>query len=464
MEKIAIISDIHSNITAFKTVLEDIEKRKIKRIFCLGDLTLKGSSPCEVLDLAKEKCEVIVKGNTDDSTVNDEGKHYNWHREKLGKERIKFLDNLPMYYDFYMSGSLIRMFHASKNDLHYRVTDFDTVENKMKLFEDENNVIPDIVLYGDIHIQYMQKFYNKTLVNVGSVGNVIEFLHHDETIEDMSETLQAYYTILEGEFGQKTGKSSLSIQFVRVPYDINKEIELAKKNNSISIENYILELTTAIYRRNKKKLENSKEYWDKGYWEKNIQDNKTDFLKDNWMEKYISEIEKVEDKKAIDLGCGLGQDTKWLLDKGFDVLSCDISSIALEKLKELIPNSKTMQLDVKEKLPFEDNSIGLIDANLSIHYFDMKNTISIFNEIYRVLKPNGLFIGRVNSDKNETYVKETTKKIEDNFYYDYDRYYRLFNKEQFDILTKDWNVIVLNENITVRLDRKKALWEFILKK
>ena len=182
------------------------------------------------------------------------------------------------------------------------------------------------------------------------------------------------------------------------------------------------------------------------------------------MEKYISEIEKVEDKKAIDLGCGLGQDTKWLLDKGFEVLSCDISSIALEKLKELIPNSKTMQIDVKERLPFEDNSIGLINANLSIHYFDMKNTMSIFNEIYRVLKPNGLFIGRVNSDKNETYIKETTKKIEDNFYYDYDRYYRLFNKEQFDILTKDWNVISLNENITVRLDRKKALWEFVLKK
>lgn len=308
MEKIAILSDIHSNITAFKAVLDDIEKRGIKRIFCLGDLSLKGSSPCEVIDLAKEKCEVIVKGNTDDSTVNDEGKHYNWHREKIGEDRLKFLDELPMYYDFYLSGSLIRMFHASKNDLHYRVTDFDTVENKMKLFEDENNIIPDIVLYGDIHIQYMQKFYNKTLVNVGSVGNVIEFLHHDENAKDMSETLQAYYTILEGEFGQKQGKSPLSIQFVRVPYDIDKEIELAKKNNSISIENYILELTTAIYRKNKNKLENSKEYWDKGYWEKNLEDNKTDFLKDSWMEKYSSEIEKVENKKAIDLGCGLGQD------------------------------------------------------------------------------------------------------------------------------------------------------------
>ncbi len=465
MEKIAIISDIHSNLTAFKAVLEDIEKRGIKRVFCAGDLALKGSSPCEVVDLAREKCEIIVKGNTDDSVVNAEGKHYNWHREMLGKERIKFLDELPMYYDFYMSGSLVRMFHASKNDLHYRVIDFDTVENKMKLFEDENNIVPDIVLYGDIHIQYMQKFYNKTLVNVGSVGNVIEFLHHDEKLEDKTETLQAYYTILEGEFGQKEGKSSLSIQFVRLPYDINKEIELAKKNNCASIDNYIFELTTGIYRRHRKTtFENSKEYWNNGYWEKNIKDNKIDFLKDNWMEKYSSEIENVECKKAVDLGCGLGQDSKWLLDKGFDVLSCDISDTALKKLKELLPNSKTMQLDVKEKLPFEDNSIGLINANLSIHYFNMEDTIKIFDDIYRVLKPNGLFIGRVNSDKNEGYVRDITKKIERNFYYDYDRYYRLFNKEQFDILIEKWNVIILNENITVRLDRKKALWEFILKK
>lgn len=118
-------------------------------------------------------------------------------------------------------------------------------------------------------------------------------------------------------------------------------------------------------------LENSKEYWNNGYWEDNIKNNKTDFMKDNWMEKYSEKIMKVVPKKAVDLGCGIGQDTKWLLDKGFDVISCDILDIALNKLKELISSSKTMQIDVKEKLPFEDNSIGLINANLSIHYFDM---------------------------------------------------------------------------------------------
>ncbi len=138
--------------------------------------------------------------------------------------------------------------------------------------------------------------------------------------------------------------------------------------------------------------------------------------------------------------------------------------MALNKLKELIPDSKTMQIDIKEELPFEDNSIGLINANLSIHYFDIKNTIKIFNEIHKVLTPNGLFIGRVNSDKNERYIQENTKEIEKNFYYEDGRYRRLFNKEQFDVLTKEWNIIIWNEDVTDRLGRKKALWEFILEK
>ena len=97
----------------------------------------------------------------------------------------------------------------------------------------------------------MQKFYNKTLVNVGSVGNVVEYLNYDENIEDMSETTQAYYTILEGNYGSKE-RNSISIQFVRVPYDINREIDIAKRNNIPSLNNYILELTTGMYRKNKK--------------------------------------------------------------------------------------------------------------------------------------------------------------------------------------------------------------------
>ena len=45
MDKIAIISDIHGNITALNAVLEDIKNRKINKIFCLGDCITKCTHP-----------------------------------------------------------------------------------------------------------------------------------------------------------------------------------------------------------------------------------------------------------------------------------------------------------------------------------------------------------------------------------------------------------------------------------
>ena len=136
----------------------------------------------------------------------------------------------------------------------------------------------------------------------------------------------------------------------------------------------------------------------------------------------------------------------------------------MEKLKEFIPESKTLQIDIRETLPFKDNSINLVNADLSIHYFNMTDTIKVFNEINRILIPNGMLIGRVNSDKNEGYIREETKIIEDNYYYDFEKYFRLFNKEQFDILSKNWKIIVLNEDIITRVNKKKVLWEFIFQK
>ena len=211
-------------------------------------------------------------------------------------------------------------------------------------------------------------------------------------------------------------------------------------------------------------IENNQEYWNEGYWKRVINNQKNSFKNRNWLDKYKEIINKIEGNSAVDLGCGIGQDTKWLIDNGFDVISCDISNIALEKLKELIPNSETLQIDIRETLPFKENSINLVNADLSIHYFYMKDTIKIFNEINRILTPNGILIGRVNSDKNKGYIREETKVIEDNYYYDFEKYFRLFNKEQFDILSKNWKIIVLNEDIITRVNKKKVLWEFIFQK
>lgn len=186
-----------------------------------------------------------------------------WYKEKLGNERINIMKKWSFYHDFYMSGNLIRMFHSTKENPWAYIYDFDNVDVKKKMFDDKNNIVPDIVLYAHIHIQYMQKFYNKTLLNVGSVSNAVEILNHDDTIQDMSKTTQSYYTIIEGEYQEKEkekSKHSLSIQFVKVPYDINKELEMAKNNKVPQIEDYIKELSTAKYRKDTISQNKSFEY------------------------------------------------------------------------------------------------------------------------------------------------------------------------------------------------------------
>ena len=116
MEKIAIISDIHSNIVALKSVMNDQKRLVVKRIFCAGDVSVKGSSPCECFDIVNNKCEIIVKGNVEDSLINYGNPTIDWYKDKLGQKRIDVMRNWNFYHDFYMSGSLIRMFHSTKEN------------------------------------------------------------------------------------------------------------------------------------------------------------------------------------------------------------------------------------------------------------------------------------------------------------------------------------------------------------
>jgi len=61
----AIISDIHANVDALEAVLVDIDRRGLTEIVCLGDVVGYGAAPKECLDLAIERCSVILCGNHD---------------------------------------------------------------------------------------------------------------------------------------------------------------------------------------------------------------------------------------------------------------------------------------------------------------------------------------------------------------------------------------------------------------
>lgn len=238
MNRIAIISDIHGNLPALEVVLSDIKSKNINRIICLGDLAGKGPSSIEAVDMIREHCEAVIKGNWD-YYMTDKGTDSDvllWHQTKLGKERIEYLDELPIYSEFYMSGKLIRLCHASPNDLFHRTHLSTAREERLKLFMPTESLeeYADVVGYGDIHGAHIDNFEGKTIFNVGSVGNPLEIP-------------QASYAILEGENGSRE-KSSFSISLVRLPYDIELAVKHALDSDMPDKEEYINELRTAVYR------------------------------------------------------------------------------------------------------------------------------------------------------------------------------------------------------------------------
>lgn len=76
--KIAIISDVHSNLEAHTAVLEDIRKNGIEDIYCLGDLVGYGPDPEEVLDRSRD-CKLVLLGNHDGAVYDKTGiENFNW--------------------------------------------------------------------------------------------------------------------------------------------------------------------------------------------------------------------------------------------------------------------------------------------------------------------------------------------------------------------------------------------------
>lgn len=238
MDRIAIISDIHSNIVALKAVLKDIKSRQVTSIICLGDIIGRGPKPVECWNEVIKSCSVVLKGNVDELCILEDNltelKYWTW--AKLNNEIIDSIRKLPMVYEFYMSGSYIRFFHATPQSLHTKVNVWDNEEKKLKLFESKGNKEPDIVGYGDIHTSYMQHIYHKTIFNTGSVGLPIEY-YLSLDIGNSDETTQASYAILEGEFNSKV-RSSLSIQIIRVPYDKEETIRQAIELGIPQLEKY----------------------------------------------------------------------------------------------------------------------------------------------------------------------------------------------------------------------------------
>lgn len=239
MERLAILSDIHGNMPALEAVIEDVERRGIERMICLGDLVGKGPDSDKAVDRIRSICQTVIRGNWDDFMPKPtDNEIIAWHRARLGQERLDYLRTLPFALEFRMSGKLVRLFHASPRSVYERIQPWDSIDKRMSLLDPSERTpsteLCDVAGYGDIHNAYVQHLSGRLLFNTGSVGNPL----------DMP---QASYAIMEGELDTDEA-APFSLQLVRVPYPVERAIQDAVEADMPDLENYVQELRTGRYR------------------------------------------------------------------------------------------------------------------------------------------------------------------------------------------------------------------------
>ena len=97
-----ILSDIHSNLEAFKAVLDDAGS--VDQIWCLGDVVGYGPAPNACVELLRAHAHLCIAGNHDWATLgkldlrdfNPDAREANlWNREQLTADNLAYLEELP---------------------------------------------------------------------------------------------------------------------------------------------------------------------------------------------------------------------------------------------------------------------------------------------------------------------------------------------------------------------------------
>lgn len=213
--RIAIVSDIHGNRTAFEAVLGDLHQTSPDLVLHGGDLPHGGASPAEVVDQIRDLGWQGVLGNTDEmlfspsSLQNFASKlpqlEALWTviaemaaatRETLGEERLAWLERLPRI----QTQGVMALVHASPGDL-WRAPEPEAADAELESVYSQLN--QPIAIYAHIHRSYIRKVAGQTIVNTGSVS-----LSYDGD-------RRAAYLLLDD--------STPSIR--RVEYDVDQELK-----------------------------------------------------------------------------------------------------------------------------------------------------------------------------------------------------------------------------------------------
>jgi putative phosphoesterase len=225
--RIGLISDIHGNLPALEAVLERLEKERIDRYICLGDVAVGPWASESVKRLQQLGCETIV-GNWDawmldgDPPCGDNpiGRMLlemgGFWADQLDDEDLAFMrlarPQLELELD---GGTRIVFFHGTPRSYNEPILAATPTEELEHILDGVN---ASIMVAGHTHVQMLRPLPFTLMVNPGSVG--LPFVEWPTAAARVNRW--AEYGILDVD-----GNDIVSVELRRTPYDTEALIRYA---------------------------------------------------------------------------------------------------------------------------------------------------------------------------------------------------------------------------------------------
>jgi putative phosphoesterase len=209
--KLAIVSDVHSNLHALEAVMKEIDRIGPEMVACAGDLVGYGAFPNECCEILKARASKTVKGNHDCAVLEKDPSGANpyaarailWTADIISTESRRFLEGLSTESRFPFEGKSIAMFHGSPANVDDYVFEYDADDELVESTE------ADVLILGHTHIPCIKRLESGLFINPGAVG------------QPRDGEWRASYAVLDSE----TNECSIR----RVPYDLTAAAEAIRK-------------------------------------------------------------------------------------------------------------------------------------------------------------------------------------------------------------------------------------------
>ena len=145
-------------------------------------------------------------------------------------------------------------------------------------------------------------------------------------------------------------------------------------------------------------------HWDK-LWQ--VDEGRADWLEpDKGVVTFAESRFATGDRRALDLGCGVGRHALALAAIGFETAAMDASPSGLEELRNAAA-ARSLDVDCRQAemtaLPYDDHSFDYVLSFNVIYHGDPTVVRTAIAEIARVLKPGGHYQGTMLSKRNRNF-------------------------------------------------------------